>query len=160
EEERMLDLGSGAGFPGLVLKIVLPSLEVLLVEAKQKKAVFLDHIIRNLQLKNVKTVAARLVSTPDSEMINTYPLIISRAFASISGFLGLVREYSPPEGKVICMKGPRAEQEIREWEQTQPDSPFSIRSIHNYHLPFSGAERSLVIFGKSPSQLSDLRKLL
>lgn len=146
--KSMLDLGTGAGFPGLVLKTALPDLELLLVEARLKKTAFLRHIIRNLKLTNVEIMAARLESSPPEARKNACPLIVSRAFASISNFLNLIREYSPPDGRVICMKGPRAEEEIEEWRSSQPDSPFRLHFIHHYQLPFSGAERALVVFCK------------
>ncbi|MFP3982166.1 MAG: 16S rRNA (guanine(527)-N(7))-methyltransferase RsmG [Desulfurivibrionaceae bacterium] len=150
ETNSMLDLGTGAGFPGLVLKTALPDLELLLVEARLKKTTFLRHIIRNLKLTNVEIMAARLEPSPPEARKNACPLIVSRAFASISGFLDLIRGYNPPGGRVICMKGPRAEEEIEEWRSSQPDSPFRLHFIHHYQLPFSGAERALVVFRKSP----------
>lgn len=148
KEKSILDLGSGAGFPGLVLKTVMPALSLVLVEARLKRAAFLRHIIRNLKLTEVEVMALHLESSPPAGMENTCPLIISRAFASISSFLDLIKGYSAPEGRVICMKGPRAEKEIEEWATTQWDSPFTLQHIHYYHLPFSGAERALVIFRK------------
>ncbi len=146
---ELLDLGTGAGFPGLVIKTVRPELALLLVEARMKKVAFLRHVIRNLKLRKVETMAVHLERSPSPAMASSHPLIISRAFASVISFLDLVEGYSPPGGKVLCMKGPRAEAELEEWERTRPNSPFTLEHINHYRLPFSGSERVLVIFSKS-----------
>ena len=63
-QKKLLDVGSGAGFPGLVLKTVLPELEVTLIEPRQKRVSFLKHIIRTLGLKGVEVLAIRLDKNP------------------------------------------------------------------------------------------------
>jgi len=146
----LLDVGSGAGFPGLVLKIASPALSVTLLEPRQKRVSFLQHVIRSLHLTGIEVVADRLAAD-DQDFVQKhgqFPTITSRALAEIDPFLALVEPISPPEGRVLCMKGPRCDEELAAWQQHSPFSPFIVeRSVH-FSLPFSGAGRNLVVFKK------------
>ncbi|MDD5759064.1 MAG: 16S rRNA (guanine(527)-N(7))-methyltransferase RsmG [Desulfobulbaceae bacterium] len=146
----LLDVGSGAGFPGLALKIAKPELSVVLLEPRQKRVNFLRHVIRSLHLQDIEVVPDRLTAD-DQAFISTYgqfPLITSRALAEIDPFLALVAAVSPPAGRVLCMKGPRCEEELAAWRQQSPCSPFVMERGVHFALPFSGAGRSVVIFRK------------
>ncbi len=148
--KKLLDVGSGAGFPGLVLKTVLPELSVTLIEPRQKRVSFLKHIIRTLGLKDITVLAIRLEKAkPPTELPELFPLITSRAFTSTGEFLDLVEPLCQADGKVICMKGPKAPEEIESWRQQNPVSPFSLTEIQQFTLPYSKATRNLVIFTKS-----------
>lgn len=145
----LLDIGTGAGFPGLVLKTVQSELEVTLVEPRQKRVSFLKHIIRTLGLKGVEILPVRLekktaLKTTDKQ----FSIITSRAFTSIIDFLELVEPLSPVNGTVICMKGPKAYEEIEVWKKKKPDSPFALSNIQEGKLPFSNSTRNLVTFTK------------
>jgi len=146
----LLDVGSGAGFPGLVVKIACPELSVTLLEPRQKRVTFLQHVIRTLKLSGIQVVAERL-DTDDMRFVHMhgqFPLITSRALAEIDSFLNLVTAIAPPQGRVVCMKGPKVDEEIAGWRQKSPASPFVIeRSVH-FNLPSSGAERRLIVFKK------------
>lgn len=147
-EAVLLDVGTGAGFPGLVLKAARPSLSLTLAEPRAKRVTFLRHVIRTLQFSGVEIIANRLGPSTETEQATTYSLITSRALADITGFLDLAADYSPPGGSVICMKGRKAEKEIGQWRQNRPDSLFRLQEIVERTLPFSGATRKLVIFRK------------
>ncbi|MBU0484402.1 MAG: 16S rRNA (guanine(527)-N(7))-methyltransferase RsmG [Proteobacteria bacterium] len=142
----LLDIGSGAGFPGLPLKIVRPDLEVTLVEPRQKRVSFLKHIIRTLKLKGIKVSDERVEKGNNINGQGNFPIITSRAFNSISQFLALTAGLSAPQGRVICMKGPKAPEEIKEWQHNTPDSPYRLTEIIEAPLPFSKQTRNLVIF--------------
>ena len=146
----LADIGTGAGFPGLVLKIARPELEVILVEPRQKRVSFLNHVIRTIGLKGIEVRCGRLEK--GSNMVAgkelTAPLITSRAFTSVADFLELTIPINPPGGKVLCMKGPRAAEEIATWQQDQPTSPYRLTETISTALPFSGNTRNLVIFSK------------
>ena len=147
-ELKLLDVGSGAGFPGLVLKAACPSLLLTLAEPRQKRVSFLRHIIRTLQLDHVEIIDAR-IEPGEKQQENTFPIITSRALSTIATFLELVSHHSSPSGLVICMKGPRAEEEIGHWQKTSPQSPFTLVDSTEYRLPFSGGIRNLVTFRKN-----------
>lgn len=147
----LLDVGSGAGFPGLSLKIARPELSVTLLEPRQKRVSFLRHIIRSLHLSGIEVVADRLAVADQAfvEIHGQFPLITSRALSEIDPFLALVAPVSPTEGLVLCMKGPRCEEELAVWRQQSPSSPFVMERDVRFTLPFSGAGRSVVIFRKA-----------
>jgi len=149
-QQPLLDIGTGAGFPGLALKAARPELPVILVEPRQKRVSFLRHVIRTLGLKDIEVLCGRLEKGSAEVAGKTLaaPLITSRAFTNIGEFLLHTEMISPPGGKVICMKGPRAEEEIAAWRLAQPDSPYSLSEIIELTLPFSGKVRNLVIFNK------------
>lgn len=147
EDLHLLDVGSGAGFPGLVLKTACPALQLTLVEPRQKRVSFLRHIIRTLQLDTVDIIDARL-EPAEKQQENTFPIITSRALSTIAEFLELISHHSSPGGLVICMKGPKAEEEIGQWKKTSPQSPFTLIDSTEYRLPFSGGIRNLVTFKK------------
>lgn len=96
----LLDVGAGAGLPGLVLAIVRPELEVTTVDAVAKKVRFMEHTIRSLRLTNARALHARIESIEGH-----YPQITSRAFASLADFLGLTRHLLAPGGRWLAMKG-------------------------------------------------------
>ncbi len=146
----LADIGTGGGFPGLVLKTARPELELTLVEPRQKRVSFLKHIIRTLGLSGVEILAGRLEENSNlvAGTAVTAEYITSRAFTSINEFLSLTAPCSPPGGKVICMKGPKAEEELRIWQQEQPDSPYTLSDIKEFTLPVSKHSRSLATFIK------------
>ena len=148
QSPELLDVGSGAGFPGLVLKAVCPQLLLTLIEPRAKRAAFLRHIVRSLALDHVEVMEKRLEPALAGQL-PTYPCITSRAVATISEFLALAAPFSPAGGTVICMKGPRAEEEISQWQHDQPASPYRLREVVTLALPFSRATRHLVIFTKT-----------
>jgi len=147
-ELKLLDVGSGAGFPGLVLKAACPFLFLTLAEPRQKRVSFLRHIVRTLKLDHVEIIDARI--EPEEEPPkSTFPLITCRALSTIAEFLELIRHHSSSDGFVICMKGPRAEEEINQWQKDFPQSPFTLVDSTKYHLPFSGDIRNIVTFRKN-----------
>lgn len=145
---ELLDVGTGAGFPGLVLKAACPGLVLTLVEPRAKRVTFLRHIVRSLHLDQVTIIEKRLEPALAGQL-PTWAGITSRAVANISDFLELAAPFSPPGGTVICMKGPKAEEEISQWRTEQPASPYTLQKIITLALPFSRAKRNLVIFSKA-----------
>jgi len=144
--ERLLDIGSGGGFPGLVIKIARPELQVTLVEPRQKRCSFLRQIIRELSLDNITVHELHLAdSNPDHiNTVGTHDTVTSRAFTDISNFLRLAAPFCKPEGRALCMKGPKAVDELHAWQQTK--SPFQLVDQHPYALPEEIGKRVIVVF--------------
>jgi len=144
----LMDVGSGAGFPGLVLKAARPGLEVILVEPRQKRCAFLRQIIRTLELENIRVIETRLeTDRPElAELQGKTPLLTSRALTSINSFLELATPFSAPGGRVICMKGRKADNETAEWREKSPASPYDLTDAITTNLPFSGTPRKLLVF--------------
>jgi 16S rRNA (guanine527-N7)-methyltransferase len=145
----LLDVGSGAGFPGLVLKIAHPPLAVTLLEPRQKRVSFLKNVCRTTHTEGVKTICQRLNANDHMliEAIGQFSLVTCRALTSISEFLQMAHPFVNKGGMVICMKGPQAENEIIEW-QANGTNNFLLQQSHQFTLPFSKASRTLVVFQK------------
>lgn len=106
-DDPLLDVGAGAGLPGLVLAIVRPGLEVTLVDAVAKKVRFMEHAIRTLGLHHARALHARIEA-----LEGQYPQITSRAFASLADFLTLTRHLLTPSGRWLAMKGQMPHDEL------------------------------------------------
>lgn len=108
---RVLDVGTGAGFPGLPLKIYCPQLQVTLVDAVLKKIAFVRHLCRMLNMRNVECLALRLGKTA---LVNeeTFEVIVSRAVGAIPYLLELATPCITPTGKVMLQRGAQARDEL------------------------------------------------
>ena len=146
----LLDVGTGAGFPGLVLKVVCPGLEVTLVEPRQKRIFFLKHIVRTLGLEGVELINARLGEKVPLPQLSgrKFSIITSRALTDIAGFVAMTSAHLAESGLIICMKGPKGRDEIKIMEDTGAAGKFGLVRIEETRLPFSGAVRCLVVFSK------------
>ena len=151
---NLLDIGSGAGFPGLIIKIACPHLPVTLVEPRLKRTTFLRHIVRSLQLKDI-TILEERIDKDDNQFAKKYghfSLITCRALTKIKTFTAMTCHIASPKAKIIFMKGPKAEEELQDW-QAQADDCFELDSLSTLTLPFSGADRSIVVFSKTNKKL-------
>ncbi len=139
----VLDLGSGAGFPGLPLKIVRRELEVTMVDSVAKKVGFIKHAIAMLGLTGARGVHQRAKGNPDAEKLPRVDAVISRALVDLKGWLALAPGYAPA-GKVVAMLGRAPAQE--ELERLAQEAGMRIVSMREYTLPFSGDPRAVAVF--------------
>lgn len=133
---RLLDVGAGPGLPGIVLAILAPELDVTLLDSNGKKVRFQRQAVMELGLKNVSPVQSRVEEFEN----DAFDQVISRAFASLVDFVTLTRQLPSAEGQWLAMKGPGADEELR-------NLPPGIR-LHQRHLlevPFETAQRQLLI---------------
>lgn len=132
---RLLDVGSGAGLPGLVIAALNPSITVTCVETVGKKAAFIQQAAGELALTNLSSVRAR-VERLDSPL---FDVITSRAFASLADFAKLTRRQLAPGGAWLAMKGKRPDDEI-----AQLDEDIAVFHVEHLAVPGLNAERCLV----------------
>ena len=144
---RMLDLGSGGGFPGIPLAVVRPDLKVTSIDATLKKIHFQRHAGRILGLENFDAVQAR-GETLVENYADSFDVVISRGFSSISDFVSLARPLLAPGGIIIAMKGSSGGDEAAEASQFLEQSGITIREVVRLRLPASGDERSFVVMAK------------
>ena len=143
---HLLDVGTGAGFPGLVCKAARPDLTVTLLEPRLKRVSFLRHVIRTLNLAGVEALAYRV---EDEILLPSTPVfthITSRAVTDIAEFLGMVSRLCGPGTTVICMKGPKWQEELHFLQHSSPTLALQHRSTIERELPFSAAKRALLTF--------------
>jgi len=139
--ETLLDVGTGAGFPGLVLATALPDLKVILVEPRAKRVSFLRHIVRTLSLSNVEVIAERLENVPGVYPKNTN-FITSRAVADPAVFLPMAASFIEQGTRVLLMLGRDPEEP---WKENGFEPEITLAEKKKYVLPFSGAERTVCL---------------
>ena len=137
---RVLDAGSGAGFPGIPVAVARPDIQVTLLDSNHKKAAFLRQAVAELQLRNATVVCERVEAWRTAEK---FDCIISRAFAEIAEFIALTRHLLAPDGVLAAMKGVYPFEEI---ERLPPD--FRLRQVHALAVPGLG-ERHLVVIERA-----------
>ena len=144
----LLDLGSGAGLPGIPIKLALPESRVVLLERKRKKTVFLRHAIHTLGLTGIEVICGSAESPEVKEILaGTFEAIVSRAAAKLRPLLEIGSSYLKPRGKFIIFKGTRADRELRE---SNPDA-MGLRLLTRkpYSLSSLSRHRELLVFERN-----------
>ena len=144
---KLLDIGTGAGFPGIVLKIFYPDLELTLLDSNHKKIAFLEVVIKELNLKNVTCINSRAENLPKTYR-EYFDIVTSRAVAHLRILLELSIPYLKVGGKLIAMKG-LSEEEIKESAKILEKLDSTIVDTIKFNLPIEGSNRSLVIVQKN-----------
>lgn len=149
DKKRVIDIGTGGGFPGLVLKIYNEELDMTLMDSLNKRIVFLNEVIKELKLSNVKAIHARAEELGVSnEHREKYDIAVSRAVAS----LNTLSEYCLPFVKVggyfIAMKGPDVKEEVEESKNAIKLLGGELERIEEIKLPFLDITHTLIIIKK------------
>jgi len=139
---KLVDVGCGAGLPGMVIAIMQPQWQVFCVDAVEKKTAFVRHMRGVLALPNLHAVHGRIEQLPGLEA----QFVISRAFASLPDFVRLAGRHAAPQGRLLAMKGAVPDAEIRELHQMQDqDQPrWRVGRTQALHVPHLDARRCLV----------------
>jgi 16S rRNA (guanine527-N7)-methyltransferase len=135
--ENIIDIGTGAGLPGIPLAIILPDKHFTLLDSNGKKIRFLKQAIQQLGLKNVEAVHSRVEDYQPPE--SCFSSVISRAFASIYDMLQLSKHLVCADGRFLAMKGVQPNKELQ-----QLPAGFALECIHNLTVAGLDAERCLV----------------
>lgn len=142
----LADLGSGAGFPGLVLKMLRPELTLTLVEARQKKVAFLEYLVSYLKLPKVEVINVHLTPSLALKWGPRFGAVVSRATFPLARFLKLASPLLLPGGLVMALKGPHlAATELEAAARLASQWGLSPLEVHHYNLPLSGEPRVLVL---------------
>lgn len=145
----MLDIGTGAGFPGLPIKIIRPEVDVFLMDSLNKRINFLNEVIESLQLKNIEAFHSRAEEmAKNNKFREKFDVVTSRAVAKLNILLEYMLPYTKINGKCLCMKGPNIEEEIKEAEKALKILGGEIEKIEKIILPDSNIERKIIIIRK------------
>jgi 16S rRNA (guanine527-N7)-methyltransferase len=143
-----LDIGAGAGFPGLPLKIVRPAVELTLIDSVRKKVDFQRHVIRILGLKGVEAIHGRVQDKGIlRDLGGRFDIILSRAFSDLQTLLALSLPFVKKAGTVIAMKGEVEDEEIKYLAGTE-EIPCRLQKTVPLTLPFSSFKRTILLFEK------------
>lgn len=159
----LCDIGTGAGFPGIVLKILFPNIKIILIDSLNKRIKFLNVVIKELNLVNIKAIHSRIeeYATKNKEK---FDIITARAVAHLS----ILLEYSIPmlkkDGYFIAMKG-NIQDELKESENALKILNCKLKSQIEFQLPKEKGNRNLLKIqkinlcpGKYPRKYSDIKK--
>jgi len=147
-EGSLLDVGSGAGFPGLPLKILYPDLDVCLLESREKRVSFLRQVIRVMDLEGIGVIHGRIESGSKIFPLDCYRFTTARAFAP---FPQTIRWCSPAlcdGGMLICYLGEQGPQILAESRVLLEKEKLLIKDALSYRLPGKRGKRHAVILGK------------
>ncbi len=151
ERGRLLDIGSGAGFPGLPLKIACPELDVVSVDAVAKKIQFQRHVARKLGLSGFMAVHGRIEACLQQTAFRAgFDLVTVRAVTQLGALVALAADYVRPNGSLVAMKGPEG---VHEWQECREELEEAgwVLQLETLVLPLSSAERSLMILTRKPT---------
>ena len=139
EKETLCDIGTGAGFPGIVLKIAYPNLKITLVDALQKRVNYLNEVIKDLGLKDIEAIHVR-----GEDLKEKYDVVTARAVANIEKLLGYTMHLVKRNGVFIAMKGNITE-ELTESVEKKISAKYQIEKIEEFQLPYENSQRSLIV---------------
>jgi 16S rRNA (guanine527-N7)-methyltransferase len=145
-ESRVLDIGSGAGFPGIPLKIVTPSIEITLLDSTQKKVYFLSDVIRKLRLESITAVHARAESEDNGVQRYYYDYVTSRAVGTVDKLVEISKPYIVGDGKIILMRGKGG---LEEWSSSKVAcKEFQLLKFSDLVLPYTRQKRVILVAGR------------
>ena len=151
ETGSLLDIGSGGGFPSIPLKIMLPMLFVVSVDAVEKKILFQRHIARLLRLEQFSAVHARCEDL-HGEYAEQFDWVVSRAFSDLVKFAGMALPFQGGSGVIIAMKGKRGGDEASLAAHRLAEIGVTVVDVIHLGLPLTDDTRSLVIMKKLPDR--------
>ena len=138
-KNTLCDVGTGAGFPGIVLKIVYPNLKITLVDSLLKRVNYLNTIIKDLELDNIKAIHSR-----GEDFKEKFDVVTARAVANIEKLLGFTMHLVNKDGLFIAMKGNISE-EMTDSVINKINKKYKIQEINSFMLPIENSNRSLVV---------------
>lgn len=156
----IIDIGTGAGFPGLVLKIVFPNLKITLLDAQEKRIKFLNKVIKELNLKNIKTVHSRIEDYKEEK----FDIVTSRAVAKTNILLELSCQLLKTNGYFIFLKS-NIDQELEESKNALKILNLKLIKKEEFYLPKENSKRTILkikkekdITSKYPRNFSKIKK--
>ena len=135
----LCDVGTGAGFPGIVLKIVFPHLKIKLIDSLLKRVNYLNCIIKELKLDNIEAIHSR-----GEDHKGKYDVVTSRAVANIEKLVNYTMHLVDKNGVFVAMKGD-IDNELTESIQNKLEKKYIIEDIIRFKLPIEDSNRSLII---------------
>ena len=144
QNAKVLDVGTGAGFPGVVLKIVRPDIQLFLLDSLKKRFLFLDALLSELDLDADFLQGRAEEYGQDIDLRESFDLVVSRAVAQLNTLSEYCLPFVKLSGRFIAFKGSGADEEIKSSKKAFQVLGGKLIKIHTFKLPFDGGSRSLV----------------
>ena len=149
EDGSIIDVGTGAGFPGIPIKIAYPKTKITLLDSLNKRIKFLDEVINKLELKDIKTIHGRAEEfAHNNNYRENYNIAIARAVASLNVLSEYLLPFVKVGGHAIGMKGTKGKEEAIEGENAIKILGGKIKEIQEFELPKTDIYRTIIIIEK------------
>ena len=146
---KVIDIGTGAGFPGIPLKIYNPSLNITLLDSLNKRIKFLDTVIEELKLNNIRAIHGRAEEIARNDNYREkYDIVTSRAVSKLNTLVEYMLPFAKENGICICMKGPNIYEELDEAERAIKILGGKVEKVEEFFLPKTDIKRSVIIIRK------------
>lgn len=149
---KVVDIGTGAGFPGIPLAIMNKTNKFTLVDSLNKRINFLNEVKQNIKLDNITAIHSRAEDFGQNKLYREkFDIAVSRAVANLSVLLEYLLPSIKVGGKVICMKGSQIEEELKEAKFCIKELGGTINKIEDFYLPDTDMKRNIVVIEKVKS---------
>lgn len=149
KNNSIIDVGTGAGFPGIPIKIAFPSTKIVLLDSLNKRIKFLNEVISRLQLKNIETIHGRAEDYgKDKKHREKYDIVIARAVAPLNILLEYLMPFAKVKGKCLCMKGSNATEEILNSKNAIKILGGEIIETEEFYIPSTNIKRKIIQINK------------
>ena len=149
DEESIIDVGTGAGFPGIPIAIMKQKEKITLLDSLNKRINFLNEVCNELKIENVKTYHGRAEDLGhNKEQREKYDISISRAVANMTTLVEYLLPFIKVGGRCICMKGNEIEEELEQAKFAIKELGGKIEKVEKFNLPNSDMERNIIIITK------------
>lgn len=140
---KVIDIGTGGGFPGIPLKIIRNDLEILLLDSSRKKISFLKQVIIKSKLKGIRAVHSRAEDLAEAQGITkSFDIAICRAFSSLDNIFTLATPFLKDDGCILAMKGREATNEMESFVNANERN--AMIQVKEYSLPFINQDRAIL----------------
>ena len=149
DDDKVIDIGTGAGFPGIPLKIMKENTKITLLDSLNKRINFLNIVIETLNLRNIQAIHGRAEEIARNKLYREkYDVTVSRAVANLSTLSEYMLPFVKVGGKCICMKGANVNEEIEKAKNAIKELGGEIERVDNFYLSDNDNERNIIIIRK------------
>lgn len=149
DDDRVIDIGTGAGFPGIPLKIMKENAKITLLDSLNKRINFLNIVIETLNLRNIQAIHGRAEEIARNKLYREkYDVVVSRAVANLSTLTEYMLPFVKVGGKCICMKGANVNEELKKAKNAIKELGGELERVDNFYLSDNGNERNIIVIKK------------
>ena len=149
DDDKVIDIGTGAGFPGIPLKIMKENTKITLLDSLNKRINFLNIVIETLNLSNIQAIHGRAEEIARNKLYREkYDVAVSRAVANLSTLTEYMLPFVKVGGKCICMKGANVNEELERAQNAIKELGGEIERVDNFYLSDNDNERNIIIIRK------------